>query len=178
MTSDSKQATDRQLTRAGDKDANKAKGNIERLSLSWTAKDGRDGHAIYGRTVEDALDDTDKGVNVYSNEQVTLPDGRNGFIDTRINETIIDYKTHDMIDWTEADAKHYGNEHGEQVRGYMESPDTPDDALGFIIATGRSPDTDGVWKVYQDTLAEYGVGVRYATGGKPNDVLNSVKKLI
>ena len=148
--------------------------SIQGNDLHWTAPDGAIAHDGYQRAVEEALDDTDNGVSVYNNEQVTNPDGSQGFIDTRINNTILDYKTNDMSKWTSGDAVRFGHEHGKQVQGYVESPDTPDNAKGYIIAAGRPPQDTQVKKTYTNTLAEHDVGVKYPSGGEPQDIVNSV----
>jgi hypothetical protein len=153
-------------------------GSMQGKDLNWTAQDGTIDHAIYEQSVEDALDDLENDVSVYSNEQVTKPDGSQGLIDTRVNNTILDYKTNDMRDWTTANAAHYGHEHGQQVQDYVESPDTPADAKGYIIAAGRPPRDPQVQQTYTGTLAEHGVGVKYTAGGEPQDIVNSVKEAV
>lgn len=146
--------------------------------LQWTAQDGTADHVIYQYSVEDALDDPDQDVYVYNNEKVTNPDGSQGVIDTRINNTIIDYKTNDMSLWSVSDARRFGYEHGRQVQGYVESPDTPDNARGYIIAAGRPPRDPKAQEAYTSTLAEHGIGVKYTAGGEPDDIVNSVNETL
>ena len=144
--------------------------------LRWTAQDGTADHVIYGQAVEDALDDPDKGINVYNNEHVTKPDGSEGIIDTRINNVIVDYKTHDMSNWTVRQATNFGHEHGQQVQDYVQSPDTPADAEGYVIAAGRRPNDPLAQQAYTRTLAEHDVGVKYPAGGEPQDIVNSARE--
>jgi hypothetical protein len=146
--------------------------------LKWKAEDGTAAHTIYERSVEDSLDDQDKDVSVYSNEVITLPDGQTGIIDTRVNSTIVDYKTHDMSNWKKADAIHFGHEHGQQVENYVNSPNTPTDAKGYIIAAGKPPADASVQQKYTDTLAGHGVDVKYPVGGEPEDIVTAVEKAV
>ncbi|MBK8904564.1 MAG: hypothetical protein IPM53_25520 [Anaerolineaceae bacterium] len=173
---------DAALISEGQKKENSGLGNLDMVQveaamkgndLNWTPQDGTADHLIYQNAVEDALDDPDNNVNVYNNERVTNLDGSQGIIDTRINNTILDYKTNDMSNWKTGDALRYGHEHGQQVQDYMESVDTPDDAKGYIIAAGRRPIDPQVDETYANTLGEHNVGVKYPAGGEPVDIVKS-----
>jgi len=146
--------------------------------LHWTAQDGTADHVIYQDSVEDALDDPDKGMSVYNNERVTNSDGSQGIIDSRINNTIVDYKTNDMSRWSVADATRFGHEHGSQVQGYVESVDTPADSQGFIIAAGRPPGDETVQEAYVQAADQHQVEVKFTRGGEPEDIVSSVEEAV
>ncbi len=151
--------------------------------LDWTARDGTILHTAYEDAVDDELGDPDNGVYVYNNYEVTIEkeDGSltNGVIDTLIEHgdkaTIVDYKTNDMSDWTISEAIHQAHEHGQQVKEYVDSPDTPSNAEGLIIAAGRSSLSSDAQQAYIDTLASYDVEVKFTEGGTPEDIVDAVE---
>ena len=101
-----------------------------------------------------------------------------GRIDAVIDEKhLFDFKTNYMKDWTEKDAIRYGHEHGAQVRSYVDSPDTPGDAQGWIIAS-VPPDSPDARKTYSDILGSYGVGVKYSQSEQQEDVIRAMEEAI
>lgn len=184
MGSDRKRAKDKPKYNSDLEAGERAADNLEALTekLRWTAQDGTRIHKIYEQSVEDAIDDVDNDVAVWNGEAVGVSrEGRlYGVIDTSIEHgdhtTIVDYKTHDMTDWTVAKAKRIGKEQGKQVESYVRSPQTPSDAQGYIIAVGRRPKDVEVEKAYVEVLAKHGVKVKFAEGGEPEHVVKAVRE--
>jgi len=153
------------------------------ISQPWSAKDGTNYHSISQQSVEDSIDDIDNGIEVTNNLPVKVKDENGddqyGIVDTLIedngNNTIIDYKTHDMSTWTISDAIRYGYEHGSQVNGYMHSPEVPRSSRGEIFAVGKSSSSDDVAQAYVKAVGEYGVGTVFVPGGEPDDVVRAAK---
>lgn len=144
--------------------------------LKW----GRFGHAAYEYYVEyeGAFDDVTSEESVI----ITKPDGveAEGRIDTLINEkVIIDYKTDDMTDWDAAKATAIARSwsHGPKVKAYVDSPETPQDAKGWIVAT-QPPKAEEVRQAYADGLAEFGVGVKWAESQHPDQVIDAIRDAV
>ena len=113
--------------------------------------------------------------------RVTKPDGsvRQGSVDTAINDdqVLIDYKTGDMRAWDTAKARTEAHKHGRQVREYVDSPDTPEDARGWVIAT-VPPEIAESRQAYADTLAEHEVGVKFSESEQPEDVMAAAQSAV
>lgn len=147
--------------------------------LKWTALDGTGVHTIYQEMVDCEIDDTSNGIEVYNNEGVNLSEGV-GKIDTLIAHkgytTIVDYKTHDMTNWTLAYAERLGREHGQQVKGYVDGTQIASGIKGYIIAVGRLPRDAEAKAAYVQAVAEHGVDVKFTEGGEPEDVVKAVRE--
>jgi hypothetical protein len=144
----------------------------EEVDTSSPREFGKFAHQAYQSAAYETFDDVDNEVPVV----VTKPDGTEaqGYVDTMVGKTLIDYKTNDMRNWDTAQAVRYGNEHGQQMQEYVESSDTPQDAKGWVVAT-VPPESEEVRQAYADTLAGYDVGVRFAKGEDQDSVLDAVK---
>jgi hypothetical protein len=144
----------------------------EEVDTSSPREFGKFAHQAYQSVAYETFDDVDSEVPVV----VTRPDGTEaqGYVDTMIGKTLIDYKTNDMRNWDTAQAARYGNEHGQQMQAYVASPSTPQDATGWIVATVPS-ESEEVRQTYADTLASYGVGARFAKGEDQDSVMDAVR---
>ncbi len=137
---------------------------------------GTFGHGGYEWAAEERLDDVESNRSVL----IIKPDGSEaqGYIDTFINErVIIDYKTNDMRDWGEAEARRYGNEHGQQVQEYVNSPEMPDDARGWIVAT-VPPESAESRQAYSDAAGVHDVGVKFSASEQQEDVMEAVSEAV
>lgn len=137
---------------------------------------GTFGHGVYEWAAEEQFEDAESNRSVI----VTRPDGSEaqGYIDTLINErVIIDYKTNDMRAWSVADAQRYGNEHGQQVQEYVNSPEMPSDARGWIIAT-VPPESAEVRQAYADAVGVHDVGVKFSGSEQQEDVVEAVSEAV
>jgi hypothetical protein len=133
-------------------------------------------HGAYEWSAEERFEDVESNRPVI----VTKPDGSEaqGYIDTLINErVIVDYKTNNMRDWSVADAQRYGNEHGQQVKGYVNSPEMPSDARGWIIAT-VPPESAEVRQAYTDAAGVHDVGVKFSGSEQQADVMEAVSEAV
>ena len=156
----------------------------------WNAQDGTSTHKNVEEYVEDKVTDHEKGIFVSSEVEIELESGKNGKIDTLIEHdnkyTVIDYKTNNMHDWTESDARRYGKEHGQQVQEYVSVLGKSRDTEGYIVALGRQPEDPNVLQTYVDTLSEQGVKIKFPEGYESsekfeelgNSVVNSVNQII
>jgi len=147
----------------------------ENVDTSTPREFGKFAHQAYQSAAYETFDDIDNEVPVI----VTKPDGTEaqGYVDTMIGNTLVDYKTNDMRNWDAAQAVRFGNEHGQQMREYVESSGTPEDAKGWIVAT-VPPESEEVRQTYFDTLAGYDVGVKFAEGEDQDSVMDAVKAAI
>jgi hypothetical protein len=131
-------------------------------------------HSAYETHVDLRFDDVENELPV----RVTKPDGsvKQGWVDTAINDdqVLIDYKTGDMREWDVQKARKEAQKHGQQVREYMDSPDTPEDASGWIVAT-VPPVAAETRQAYSDALAEHKVGVKFSESEEPEDVMAAVQ---
>lgn len=137
---------------------------------------GTFGHGAYEWAAEEHFEDAESNRPVI----VTKPDGSEaqGYIDTLIDErVIVDYKTNDMRAWTVADAQRHGNEHGQQVKGYVNSPEMPSDARGWIVAT-VPPESAEVRQAYADAAGAHDVGVKFAGSEQQTDVMEAVSEAV
>jgi hypothetical protein len=150
----------------------------------WSHVDGSIMHSIYEQKAYDELDNPEEGISVWNEEPIFVADAHGnkkiGKVDTRIdhgnNTTLIDYKTNDMNDWTEADGRRFGHEHGEKMKEYMESNQTPVGSLGYIIQCGRLPKNEYAKRVYSDSIEQYGGKVLFPDDGTPESVIGSVRE--
>lgn len=133
-------------------------------------------HQAYEWAAEEHFEDAESNRSVI----ITKPDGSEaqGYIDTLIDErVIVDYKTNDMRAWTVADAQRYGNEHGQQLKGYVNSPEMPSDARGWIIAT-VPPESAEVRQAYTDAVGVHDVGVKFSESEQQEDVVEAVSEAV
>lgn len=133
-------------------------------------------HEAYEDAAEEKYgDDADRERRV----GVTRPDGSlaEGEVDLMVGNALIDFKTNDMRDWSTGEARTAGHKHGQQMKEYVDSPDTPSHAKGWIIAT-VPPNSQEVRDVYATTLSEYGVGVKFAKGEDQASVMKEVDKAV
>ncbi len=133
-------------------------------------------HQAYEWAAEEEFDDVESNRSVV----VTKPDGTEaqGYIETFINERIvIDYKSSYMPAWSVADARRYGNEHGQQVKEYVTSKSMPDDAQGWIIAT-VPPESMEVRDAYSEAVSRHGVGVKFSAGEQQDNVMQAVSEAV
>jgi len=155
-------------------------------SYQWTAGDGQGIHQYYEGAVEDAFDQTAESEDgddreVYSEEGTVA-----GYIDTFIcrgnDGIVIDYKSHDMQNWSVSDARRYAQAHGLQVQGYVEAlkaeDNHPNNVTGYVFACNRLPSNPEVFEAYKSTLAQYGIQVISPVSGEAEDVVKEVGKLI
>jgi hypothetical protein len=135
------------------------------------AEFGTFAHEAYGYAAEDKYGDR---ADVERRVGVTKPDGRmaEGEVDLTVGNALIDYKSCDMRDWTASEASAAAREHGQQMKEYVESPDTPANAKGWIIAT-VPPNSQEVRDAYSGRLKEYGVGVEFAKGEDQASVMRA-----
>jgi hypothetical protein len=152
-------------------------------SLNWSHEDGTCFHTICQQAVQDEIEDVDQGVEVANGQEVSLlndvGEPKKGVVDSIIEHqgqnTLVDYKTNDMSQWSIVDASRFGQEHGSQVQGYVQSPEIPKGAKGYIISIGKPSTSLEVTKAYEDALKQHGVDVVFAQGGTPEDVVSAVK---
>ena len=130
------------------------------------AKFGTFAHEAYGYAAEDRYGDA---AYIERRVGVTKPDSSlaEGEIDLAVGNALIDYKTCYMRDWTTTEARAAASKHGQQMKEYVDSPDTPANAKGWIIAT-VPPDSQVVRDAYATTLNEYNVCLLY-TSPSPRD---------
>jgi hypothetical protein len=147
----------------------------EAVNTSTPIRFGTFAHEAYSLAAYENFDDVDREVPVI----VTKRDGAEaqGRIDTMIGDTLIDYKTNDMRDWDVAKAVSSAKEHGLQMQEYVESPGTSKDARGWIVAT-VPPRSEEVRQTYANTLARYGVGVKFTGGEDQDTVMEAVKAAV
>ena len=143
----------------------------------WTAPDGSRTGKIYEDALVEALDAPEADVSVDKQVGVSLPgeEGRVGYIDVLIGNKIIEIKTHDMLDWTQAHATRMAEEHAEQVRGYMDSPDTADNAEGYLLMAGREPQDRLARDAYVETAREREVEAQFPVAGNPEAIVEHVR---
>jgi hypothetical protein len=137
---------------------------------------GNFAHVVYEAAAFWKFDDSVKEVPVL----VTYPDGTrgNGRIDNLIdNKVIIDYKTNDMREWGTSDAKQSAQKYGQQIKRYVEADGVPLGCKGWIIST-VPPNSPEVRQVYENTLAQYGVRVKFSTSEKPFNVMKAVEEAV
>lgn len=139
-------------------------------------KFGTFAHEAYGYAAEDKYGDA---ADIERRVGVTKPGGwlADGEVDLAVGNALIDFKTCDMRDWTTTEARAAAREHGQQMKEYVDSPDTPADAKGWIIAT-VPPDSQVVRDAYAATLSEYNVGVKFAKGEDQASVMKAVDKAV
>ena len=151
----------------------------------WTHEDGSIYHAICEQEVQYQIEDGDRGIEVNNSFPVTVhaKDGtpKTGYIDSWIEDngytSIIDYKTNDMSAWSINDANRFGHEHGSQVQAYVNSPEVPSQARGYVLALGKVSASPEVTQAYKKAIAEQGVQLMFVDGdGTPDDVVKSVRK--
>ncbi len=152
----------------------------------WTAQDGGDLHRYYEYAVEDALDETalqDSGCREVFSE---FPTAENGRIDTFIKKDnkglIVDYKSHDMSDWSVSEAIRQAQDHGRQVQNYMASITESEgidssNVWGHIILVGKLPKDKEALEAYQTTLNTFNVGMETSSTGEEKDIVDIVKGL-
>jgi hypothetical protein len=154
---------------------------------SWTAGDGTTIHGGYEGAAEAHLTRLDHVDYVESEYPVRVAneDGslRNGKIDTYVEHgnhtTLIDYKSHDMANWTPAKAKASGQEHGQQMWEYLQSEDTPANAQGFILQVGRPSNDPEVMQAYRKHAEAFpGVRVISSPGGDLQSVARSTEDAV
>jgi hypothetical protein len=174
-------ASDEQVTEAesaGTQDVNEEGQELE----EWSARVfGTHLHGWYAREGELRFAG-ENGDEVYAEKpvQVLDQDGteHDGFVDLVVHEKyLFDFKSDDMRSWNETSARERAEKYGKQMQQYMESPDTPEDASGWIIATTPS-ESDEVTKAFEETLDQYGVKVRYSKGVEAQSVLDEVESVL
>lgn len=137
-------------------------------------------HVAYTEAAEDKFQD-ESGDRVATEMPVivTKPDGTKaeGKLDLLVDNTLADFKTNDMRDWSVSDAKQAGGGHGRQVQEYVDSPGTPDGTKGFVVST-VPPKLAEVRAAYEAKLAEHGVGVKFSEGEDPTTVMNAVQEAV
>lgn len=153
----------------------------------WSAKDGTGAHDLYETAVEDALDETatrDGVCREVSSEMMTSA----GEIDTYIQKgnkgLVIDYKTHDMSNWTVSNAQVYGKEHGQQIQQYMTaiSQDTAsysvpfENLTGYVVAVNKLPKNPQALQTYLAALNFFGVSF-ISSDGNTESVTKTVTDL-
>jgi hypothetical protein len=151
--------------------------SIEVVDTSRPTTFGTFAHDGYEIAADDHFEDveTEKEVRV---QRDPAKGQETGYIDAVVDERyLFDFKTNYMKDWTERDATRHGHEHGAQVKSYVDSPDTPADAKGWIIAS-VPPDSPDVRKTYSEVLGGYGVGVKYSQSEQQDDVIAAMEEAI
>jgi hypothetical protein len=151
-------------------------GYIDEDALMTPQTFGTFAHQAYEWAAEEHFDDVESNRPVI----VTKPDGTEaqGYIDTFIDERIVvDYKSNYMPGWSVSDARRYGDQHGQQVKEYVNSEGMPDDARGWIIAT-VPPESAEVRDAYADAASMHDVGVKFAAGEQQEDVIDVVSEAV
>jgi hypothetical protein len=152
----------------------------------WTPKDGTHAHQYYELAVEDALDQTAKS-NGACREVYSEMTNSAGTLDTYIRRgekgIVIDYKTHDMTEWPQADALREGKKQGEQVLRYLTAICKDENILaqhihGYVIHTGKPPNDMQVLNAYRSELNDHNIGLAPCKDGDAKSVVNAVKKLV
>jgi len=140
------------------------------------AKFGTFAHEAYGYAAEDKYGDA---ADIERRIGVTKPDGSlaEGEIDLAVGHALIDYKTCNMRDWTTTEARAAARKHGQKMQEYVDSPDAPANAKGWIIAT-VPPDSQVVRDAYAATLNEHNVGVKFAKSEDQASVMEAVDKAV
>lgn len=147
--------------------------DVEEFARS--AEFGRWIHQGYGEEAEARFDDAviEDMVNVERDGYVS-----EGRIDLRVDDKyLFDYKTHDMREWTDTQATRYGDEHGKQMRSYVESWDTPDDAHGWLVST-VPPNSEFVREAYSSAAGKHNVDVIFGKSEQPEDVIDAIENTI
>lgn len=140
------------------------------------AKFGTFAHEAYGYAAADKYGDAadiERPVGV-TKSNGSLAEGR---VDLAVGNALIDYKTCGMRNWTKTEARAAAREHGQQMKEYMDSPDTPANAKGWIIAT-VPPDSQVMRDAYATTLNDYNVGVKFAKSEDQASVMEAVGKAV
>lgn len=139
-------------------------------------KFGTFAHEAYGYAAEDKYGDA---ADIERRVGTTKPDGSlaEGEVDLAVGNALIDYKTCDMRDWSTTEARVAARKHGQQMKEYVDSPDTPADAKGWIVAT-VPPDSQIVRDAYAAVLSEYNIGVKFAKGEDQASVMKAVDKAV
>lgn len=152
----------------------------------WTRQDGSGFHQLVEETVEEKYDQTavhddPKSDRTVESEKI-LSDGRR--IDTLITKDnkgiVIDYKTHDMANWTEAKAIIFADLYGPTIQGYtqMQNDGVPLDTQGYIVFCNNLPKGEGVFNLLCTRLSHYGVKVEVVEGAGVYAVTEAVGKII
>lgn len=150
--------------------------NVSEEFASSPQEFGIHAHVAYADAAQDAVtQDSDTEMPVI----ITNPHSpeRMGRIDFIADNKIIDFKTNDMREWTEADARIYAEQHGSQMQDYVNSPDTPVDASGWIVAT-VPPIHQAVRDVYSEVLKNYKVEVRFSPSESSESVGEIVSEIV
>lgn len=138
---------------------------------------GTHAHIAYIDAAQDRID-RDK---VWGEVEVRTSDTdgnlKDGKVDLLVDDKVIDFKTNDMRDWSETTARRFGHEHGKQVQGYVESPDTPENAEGYVISS-VPPKSEDVRDTYTQALQDHGVDVRFSKSEAPEDVAEAAADIV
>lgn len=137
---------------------------------------GRDAHVAYQRVADNFFDEVEaeRPVRVHTESDEEL----NGRVDLVIDENqLVDFKTNDMRQWSVGEATRFARAHGKQLRDYVDSPDTPDDSVGYIVST-VPPEDAAARATYQDVTAEYRVKVVFSESEQPEDVMTELKSYL
>ena len=150
---------------------------VEKKEFKEPMHFGSFAHEAYGLAAADRYEnsETEQTISVLDEEGFHVNDGR---IDLIVGEkNIVDFKTNDMREWTTEDAVKFAKEHGEQVQGYMNSPDTPEESKGLIVSS-VPPKNEEVRKAYAEALADFGVEVGYSSGEDQDSVMEVVDSFV
>lgn len=159
--------------------------NIEVIQNNWSPERGKELHNIIEALLEDNLDTTaffledELNCEIYS--EYPIPEGK---IDTLVKKgegsLIIDYKTHNMENWTIKDAQKHGELHSLQVNTYLnsKSPDIPKYRTGYIILCNQGSENEQILTEYMKTVLDKNVLVEICESGEPEEVVDIVRDLI
>lgn len=133
-------------------------------------------HQVYQAAAHDRFDEVETEKHArYEDENGTQHNGR---VDIVINENkLFDVKTHNGREWSEAEATRYGDEHGQQMRRYIDSPDTPDDSEGWIVLT-VPPELEESREAYAAAAGAHGVSVMFSKSEQPSDVVKCMDEAV
>jgi hypothetical protein len=151
-------------------------GSAEEVNTDTPTKFGTFAHQGYGIAAGEKYGEK---ANIERRVGVTRADGTlaEGEVDLTVGNALIDYKTDDMRDWTTSEARAAAHKHGQQMKEYVDSPDTPIEAKGWIIAT-VPPRSQEVRSAYAGGLKECGVGAKFAKGEDQTSVMQAVDQAV
>ncbi len=133
-------------------------------------------HQAYKAAAYDSFDDVDEEVPVI----IKGEDGseQQGYIDNIIDDQVlIDYKTHDMRNYSSAEAEVLAENIGKKMQEYVKALGDSSEHKGYIIST-VPPESNEVRKAMEATLAKYDVRIIFSESEQPEDVIKSVKKAV
>lgn len=92
------------------------------------------------------------------------------------DKAVIDVKNHDMSQWTETTARRWGDAHGRQVQGYIDSEGVDEGAQGYIMAT-NPPGLSEIRNAYQEGAERHDVSVKFIDNFSEDTVTDALQEI-